>query len=659
MTSRAGWILAAACAAGACAAERPAPDLPVGRLGVATATRTSPARATVPQRASLDRQGGSVALARFGDRTLAYVADADSHAVHTIDVGLARQVVSTKLQGSPSQLLVLSDGRVAVALSDVGAVAILEPGRSPEDALQLRTAVETSAEPVGLALTPDDATLLVTSASDAELLAFDALSLEQRFAVSLPRDPRAVLVDRSGQRAFVSHAVGATISVVDLSQQHGVRSIPMTLGKASTKTRDQRLRGGGQGYALASAVISGPPGPGTTDGSKSTTGGAPAPLPTTERIFAPMVTVDPGEPEVPSQAYYGPNPETVPRAAPMVGVVDAASERSLAKTKIAAAHAQRPCLLPRAAAMRSSTQTMFVACAGIDALLELDTRSSDPSRFERRRFGVPPGPTGVAIDDASALAVVWSQFEGVATIIDLRDDRAPLRVATAVDVSYEPKHTVETRMGREIFFKTADARIAIDGVGCATCHPDGRDDGLTWATPDGPRQTPMLAGRMRETGPYGWKGKHGDLDSYVKNTISRLGGGGLDRASGAALLSYLERVPGPGASRPHAGSALAERSARRERGREIFFHKQRCASCHVGGTGTDKASHDVASRVLAGDSPGFDTPSLQFVRGTAPYFHDGRYPTLDELLTKDQKMGHAALLSRDDREALAAYLESL
>ena len=28
----------------------------------------------------------------------------------------------------------------------------------------------------------------------------------------------------------------------------------------------------------------------------------------------------------------------------------------------------------------------------------------------------------------------------------------------------------------------------------------------------------------------------------------------------------------------------------------------------------------------------FDTPSLQFVGGTAPYFHDGRYPTLIDLL---------------------------
>ena len=58
--------------------------------------------------------------------------------------------------------------------------------------------------------------------------------------------------------------------------------------------------------------------------------------------------------------------------------------------------------------------------------------------------------------------------------------------------------------------------------------------------------------------------------------------------------------------------------------------------------------------------PGFDTPSLRFVSGTAPYFHDGRYATLRDLLAStDHDMGHTMHLSHGEREALAAYLESL
>jgi hypothetical protein len=56
----------------------------------------------------------------------------------------------------------------------------------------------------------------------------------------------------------------------------------------------------------------------------------------------------------------------------------------------------------------------------------------------------------------------------------------------------------------------------------------------------------------------------------------------------------------------------------------------------------------------------FDTPSLAFVGGTAPYFHDGRYATLDALLVEsDGKMGHTHALSREDRAAMIAHLESL
>ena len=41
-----------------------------------------------------------------------------------------------------------------------------------------------------------------------------------------------------------------------------------------------------------------------------------------------------------------------------------------------------------------------------------------------------------------------------------------------------------------------DRRISADGRVCASCHPDGREDGVAWVTPEGPRQTPMLAGRL-------------------------------------------------------------------------------------------------------------------------------------------------------------------
>ena len=53
----------------------------------------------------------------------------------------------------------------------------------------------------------------------------------------------------------------------------------------------------------------------------------------------------------------------------------------------------------------------------------------------------------------------------------------------------------------------------------------------------------------------------------------------------------------------------------------------------------------------------FDTPSLRYVGGTGPWFHDGRYKTMHDLLVKsDGKMGHTKHLSEEDLDALEAYL---
>ncbi|MFO0548851.1 MAG: c-type cytochrome [Polyangiaceae bacterium] len=89
------------------------------------------------------------------------------------------------------------------------------------------------------------------------------------------------------------------------------------------------------------------------------------------------------------------------------------------------------------------------------------------------------------------------------------------------------------------------------------------------------------------------------------------------------------------------------------RGRQLFGEAG-CAACHLEGSGTDGEMHAL------GASASVDTPTLRFISGTAPYFHDGRYLTLEDLLADpDSKMGTSAALPASDRDALAAYLETL
>ena len=53
-------------------------------------------------------------------------------------------------------------------------------------------------------------------------------------------------------------------------------------------------------------------------------------------------------------------------------------------------------------------------------------------------------------------------------------------------------------------------------------------------------------------------------------------------------------------------------------------------------------------------------PSLTRINLTPPYFHDGRYKTMEELLADpNSKMGNTSKLSAEERDALTVYLQSL
>lgn len=96
------------------------------------------------------------------------------------------------------------------------------------------------------------------------------------------------------------------------------------------------------------------------------------------------------------------------------------------------------------------------------------------------------------------------------------------------------------------------------------------------------------------------------------------------------------------------------------RGREIFFSdEQRCAVCHMGADRTDGLLHDFTADVYSA-SARFETPSLRRLSGSGPYFHDGRYETLEALLNDPtSKMGKSHKLDDSDRKALAAFLRTL
>jgi cytochrome c peroxidase len=303
-----------------------------------------------------------------------------------------------------------------------------------------------------------------------------------------------------------------------------------------------------------------------------------------------------------------------------------------------------------------------VACVGLDQVVAYDSLAASPIRAERRRWSVAAGPTGIAVDPARSRAVVWSQFDRAVDVIDLSDPELPddggRPPRPAAKIAMGPTaHPLEQAvvLGRLLFHSLGDARIAHDGRACASCHPDGRDDALVWATPEGPRRSIMLAGRVERTAPYAWNGSEEDLRVHLATTFDRLhGNGGLKSVELDALMKYIESLAPP----PPPARAT---DAQVQRGAELFASAEvGCADCHAGPLATDNRTHDVKSRGAADKTGEFNTPSLHFVGGTGPYFHDGRYATLHDLLTSiHDTMGHTSQLSPVDLEAIEAYVRTL
>lgn len=592
----------------------------------------TPGQALTPL--SGDGIGSTIALARVGDRKLAIVADADAHAVRLLDTRTEEELPVTELRGEPSQLVVARDGRVFVGIRDGAEVDVLEQVPGDRPSLHVTGRIATAEEPVGLALAPDGRTLLVACAWGREVDAFETRTLGRVFRAPVAREPRAIATSSDGRHAYVSHASASVVSVVDLvSPDHGVE--PVRLEQADTETgRDGRLAWR-QGFALARAEMG---------------------------IIEPGVTANTGDTTVRTETYGGVGEDTLP-AEQFDAAVIGGSGQSPDALRTVPTLAFTQCLLPRAAAYDSAGEWLLVACDGSDMVWRVDVRSGkNAAGFAVWKTGAEP--TGVAIDAERRAAFVWSQGSHTVTsfVIDAahpnaleRDDQG-LERTVALGPRVEASDPAE--LGRKLFHTSGDTRISMDGRACASCHPDGRDDGLVWATPDGPRQTPTLAGRLAGTAPYGWNGSRKTVKQHVTNTLRRLGGTGLDAASMDALVAYCMKMQ----AAPHATLAFALSDPLVAEGRDIFESPATgCASCHMSdGTFTDGNRHDVGSRSKSDPRRSFDTPSLRLVGGTGPYFHDGRYPTLRSLLlASDGKMGHTAQLSPHELDALEAYLKTL
>ncbi|MFO0663043.1 MAG: hypothetical protein U0174_03780 [Polyangiaceae bacterium] len=599
-----------------------------------------------------------IVLGTIEGKRVALVADEDEKAILTIDLDKKVEIARTPVGGTPSQLLATSDGRIYVTVRDQGRVLGFETTKA-DAALSARCVNETMVEPI--AMTLDGGRLLTTDGWGQALAVLDSATLASKRTISVEKEPRAVLVPSGSRTAYVSHAAGGYLTVIDLDKEFdavervaafplgdrgvGPRAGSMKVARINVNNtgalNDQRPKAS-QGFALVAA--------------KSLPG----------RLLVPQVSVDPG-PIGERTSGYGSSQASAAEMA-SVGVFDQSKHRfldaSIRHQSDASIQFQPdvrfvgPCLLPRSAVVDEKTGSLLVSCLGLDAVIAYDASASNPVFAERNRWNVGAGPTGIALDDKSHVAVVWSQFDRTLSVFSLDaasgavDTKEPEVARVAMKPLSKPL-PAEFALGRILFHAAGDTRLASDGRACASCHPDGRDDAITWSTPDGPRRTILLAGRVGATAPYSWRGDEPTLEEHLGHTFKRLKGKGLRNLELAALSGYISGLPAP--RRPKLDPSLVER------GQRIFASEETgCASCHSGAQYTDGKVHDVHSKHAIDKTTGMHTPALTLVAGSGPYFHDGRYNSLKDLLrASDGTMGKTKHLSDNDLTALETYLKSL
>lgn len=210
---------------------------------------------------------------------------------------------------------------------------------------------------------------------------------------------------------------------------------------------------------------------------------------------------------------------------------------------------------------------------------------------------------------------------------------------------------------------------------CRSCHPDGHVDGLNYDFDGDGVGDNLLDNRSLQglagTWPFKWNGKNPSLSVQCGPRFAKvlMRTDPFDGSQLEDLTRFVESMP-PARTR-HVKDT--EWTASRERGRRIFFAEttpegasipveRRCSTCHRPPLYTNRMKTSVGTRGPMDATDVFDTPHLLGIAASAPYLHDGRAKSLEELWTIYQTNdlhGVSSYMSKQQLNDLVEFLKTL
>ncbi|WP_426733013.1 c-type cytochrome [Myxococcus faecalis] len=632
---------------------------------------------------------GSVALSR--DDAFLYVVDADTGVLAVVETASGQKVGEVKVGAGPERVVVGPDDTVYVSNRGARSVSVIRRGDWNEAA---RVAV--GVEPMGLTVSPNGDTLYVVNSTALDssvygtLMAVDTRTLEVRWELPVGEEPRGVALVDGGRRALVSlfrHADLVTVDLSDAHQPRMQREGTDLYARANTRqgvaadepipfpSSDVLFRPRGMAdvvvapdgarafaptlWAREDSLTSDGRGP----GGSLYGGGGPC---NTAGVVAPGVltfNTEDGSPRVDDLDQCRPPPSEEPDFPP---------------STIVSPESSHPIQGPVAAVVDPSGQWLFLVNRETDNVAILPTQrrtgldlTGERGSTVRQLVRVGSGPSGIAMTRDGRKVYVYNAFDHTVTTLvnDGSGNVANVRTQGApIPVVGEDVLTAQEAAGRRLFYSALDSRMTSAGVAasCASCHLDGRDDGHVWGFPDGPRQTPSLAGRkVTQTGPFHWSGEFPSMRDFLDATVrGRMGGTSLDGVMVAQLSAFIDVIPTP--DNPYRSGVQTAAQARGEQ----VFKKAACDTCHEGEHFTNNKQADVGTFITTGPmrdddntrKRGLNTPSLLGLARTAPYLHDGSALSLKGRLMQGRasnKHGTTADLTEAEVDDLVEYLRTL
>jgi hypothetical protein len=247
--------------------------------------------------------------------------------------------------------------------------------------------------------------------------------------------------------------------------------------------------------------------------------------------------------------------------------------------------------------------------------------------------GVSQQPIAVAYDTAGDLVVQTREPAALWILGSTSDVTIPLSPQSRADTGFDVFHTQAGGM-----------------IACASCHPEGRDDGHVWLLDNKQRRTPSLHGTIAGTAPYHWPGDEANLTVLVNDVYTvRMSGAPLDQGQMGAVTAWVTNVA------PLPAPTWVDPSSS-QRGKALFERADvGCVTCHSGSKFTNNLTMDVGTGGL------FQVPPLVGVGWRTPLMHDGCAATLTDRFgaCATPQHGSTGALTKQDVSDLVSYLETL